>query len=77
MITPPDRDRASAPRFRFRIEFTDAGEPCSQIWRGFDHDHAEERFWDSIHACGGPEGIHVLSITRLPKRVKRHPKLSS
>lgn len=56
---------------RYQINFTDGGEPDSWRCNDYDHDHAEEKFWDFIEAeWGGPAGIRVTSVVQI-KTVNR------
>lgn len=47
---------------RYQINFTDAGENESAIFKAEDFDHAEEKFWDWIERNGGSEGIQIINI---------------
>lgn len=57
---------------RFLITYTDCDETRQGFWHGIDAEHAELRFWDSIDAFGGPEGIRILSIYHWPN-ASNHP----
>ena len=48
----------------FRIETSECGETETILQRGHNAEDAEERFWDRMEACGGSQGITVLSVSR-------------
>lgn len=51
-------------KLRFKIEYTDAGEPgTANVW-AYDSDHAEEKFLSGFEEEGGNEGVEIKSITR-------------
>lgn len=50
----------------YRIEYIEGGsygELSSTVFRGYDADHAVERFMDSMGEEGGSEGIEIVSVT--------------
>lgn len=56
---------------RYKITYTDCDE--TQTWNcsAYDADHAEEKFWDSCEAEGGPQGVRVISVSRIQPLKKR------
>lgn len=57
----------------YRITYTEGtdGETQTVTFRGYDAAHAEERFWDDLNAFWGPEGVRVLSVTKI-RTAKKH-----
>jgi len=50
---------------RFKITYTDCGEQFTCIYRGYDAEHAGERFMDSfIEEQGDCLGIEIISVVK-------------
>lgn len=51
---------------KFQITYSDCGETLVCTFKGYDRDHAEERFYDSfIFEQGDTRGIEVIKIEQL------------
>ena len=49
--------------FRITYRDTPSGEQQTTTFRGYDAEHAENRFLDSLESEGGNEGVIVESVT--------------
>lgn len=50
---------------RYKVIYTDCGEETSAIFKAWDYDHAEEKFWDWIESeWGGSNGIALVNVKR-------------
>lgn len=54
----------------YRITYTDCGEQETWTCKAWSCDHAEEKFWDAMDHCGGPEGIEIASIKKITRKTK-------
>lgn len=59
---------------RYRITYTEGsdGETETATFKGYDADHAVERFLDALDAQGGTEGIEVLSVVLIRQHSTVH-----
>jgi hypothetical protein len=50
---------------KYKIVYTDCGEEFTCVYRGYDAEHAGERFLDSfIEEQGDCRGIEIISISK-------------
>jgi hypothetical protein len=52
---------------KYKITYTQSrnGEHETTIYRGYDADHAVERFLDSMEEEGGSQGIEIVSVSQV------------
>ncbi len=73
LLKRPNNKPENAPMRPFKIEYRETrdSETQSCVWRGYDADHAMERFIDSMVEDGGYFGPeNVLAATKLKTKAK-------
>jgi len=61
----------------FTIHYTEGGASETARFRGVDAEHAEhaeERFYDSLHEHGGCEGVTVTRVTPAPSKTRKNQR---